>query len=140
MINAIPSLRQNMINAITCLRQKSQKTYPGWPHVPTKPLSLMREYPPPPPGVETSSTKNNYIFNTTQCNWPSDMQSAPLFSVPCQITSIATHFLQYIWPILLIFSHLYETVILLFPLSLAAHKTHIELTNKCYVAQIYGFH
>ena len=29
---------------IPCLRQKSQKTYPDWPHVP---LSLIREYSPP---------------------------------------------------------------------------------------------
>ena len=34
----ILSLRQKMINSIPCLRQKSRKTYPGWPHVPIKPL------------------------------------------------------------------------------------------------------
>ena len=27
-----------MINSIPCLRQKSRKTYPGWPHVTIKPL------------------------------------------------------------------------------------------------------
>ena len=36
---SIPWLRQKKINSITCLRQKSRKTYPGWPpHVPIKPL------------------------------------------------------------------------------------------------------
>ena len=35
---SIPWLRQKMINLIPCLRQKSRKTYPGWPHVPIKPL------------------------------------------------------------------------------------------------------
>ena len=34
-----------MINSITCLRQKSRKTYPGWPHVPIKPFKGV------PPGV-----------------------------------------------------------------------------------------
>ena len=34
----ISCLRQKMINSIPCLRQKSRKTYPGWPHVPIKPL------------------------------------------------------------------------------------------------------
>ena len=27
-----------MIKSIPCLRQKSRKTYPGWTHVPIKPL------------------------------------------------------------------------------------------------------
>ena len=27
-----------MIKSVPCLRQKSRKTYPGWPHVPIKPL------------------------------------------------------------------------------------------------------
>ena len=31
-------IRQKMIKSIPCLRQKSRKTYPGWPHVPIKPL------------------------------------------------------------------------------------------------------
>ena len=35
----IPCLRQKLINSIPCLRQKSRKTYPGWRHVPIKPLS-----------------------------------------------------------------------------------------------------
>ena len=35
---SIPWLRQKMINSIPCLRQKSRKTYPGWLHVPIKPL------------------------------------------------------------------------------------------------------
>ena len=35
---SIPWLRQKMIISIPCLRQKSRKTYPGWPHVPIKPL------------------------------------------------------------------------------------------------------
>ena len=35
---SIPCLRQKMINWIPCSRQKSRKTYPGWPHVPIKPL------------------------------------------------------------------------------------------------------
>ena len=35
---SIPWLRQKMINSTPCLRQKSWKTYPGWPHVPSKPL------------------------------------------------------------------------------------------------------
>ena len=35
---SIPWLRRKMINSIPCLRQKSRKTYPGWPHVPIKPL------------------------------------------------------------------------------------------------------
>ena len=29
---------KKMIKSIPCLRQKSRKTYPGWPHVPIKPL------------------------------------------------------------------------------------------------------
>ena len=39
---SIPWLRQKMINLIPCLRQKSPKTYPGWPPVPIKGV-------PPPP-------------------------------------------------------------------------------------------
>ena len=35
---SIPWLRQKMINSIPCLREKSRKTYPGWPHMPIKPL------------------------------------------------------------------------------------------------------
>ena len=35
---SIPWLRQKMIKSIPCLRQNSRKTYPGWPHVPIKPL------------------------------------------------------------------------------------------------------
>ena len=35
---SIPWLRQKMVNSIPCSRQKSRKTYPGWPHVPIKPL------------------------------------------------------------------------------------------------------
>ena len=31
-------LRQKLINSIPCLRQKSRKTYPDWPHVPIKPF------------------------------------------------------------------------------------------------------
>ena len=35
---SVPWLRQKKINSIPCLRQKFQKTYPGWPHVSIKPL------------------------------------------------------------------------------------------------------
>ena len=50
---SIPWLRQKMINSIPCLRQKSRKTYSGWPHVPIKPLSAPGPYKgvsPPRPG------------------------------------------------------------------------------------------
>ena len=30
-------LRQKLIKSIPCLRQKSRKTYPGWPYVPSPP-------------------------------------------------------------------------------------------------------
>ena len=39
-----------MINLIPCSRQKSRKTYPGWPHVPIKPLQGST-----PPGFELRS-------------------------------------------------------------------------------------
>ena len=32
-----------MVNSIPCLRQKSRKTYPGWPHVPIKPPGRTRQ-------------------------------------------------------------------------------------------------
>ena len=38
LINRYPDKDKKMINSIPCLRQKSRKTYPGWPHVPIKPL------------------------------------------------------------------------------------------------------
>ena len=149
MINAIPCLRQKMINAIPCLRQKSQKTYPGWPHVPTKPLWGST----PPPRVETASTKKNYIFNTTQCNWPSDMHSASILPSLVKLPALLPIFYSIFGPFYLFFlTSMKQSSCLIsvwsfkmmqdkvFPLSLAAHKTHIELTNKCYVAQIYGFH
>ena len=37
---SIPWLRQKMINSIPCLKQKSRKTYPGWPHVPIKKIYI----------------------------------------------------------------------------------------------------
>ena len=57
-----------MINSIPCLRQKSRKTYPGWPHVPIKPLqgstpravhTLYNPPPTPPPAqiVDFSSVR-----------------------------------------------------------------------------------
>ena len=33
-----PCLRQKSLIFLPCLRQKYRKTYPGWPHVPIKPL------------------------------------------------------------------------------------------------------
>ena len=45
-----------MINSIPCLRQKSRKTYPGWP---TSPLSPFKGVPPPP------GTKLNKLYDRT---------------------------------------------------------------------------
>ena len=37
-VRHLSCLRQKLINSIPCLRQKSQKTYPGWLHIPIKSL------------------------------------------------------------------------------------------------------
>ena len=153
MINTIPCLRQKMINAIPCLRQKSQKTYPGWPHVPTKPLSLMREYPPPPRGLKPPLQKIITFLIPHSVTGPLICSQPPFFLSLVKLPALLPIFYSIFGPFYLFFlTSMKQSSCLIsvwsfktmqnkvFPLSLAAHKTHIELTNKCYVAQIYGFH
>ena len=152
MINAIPCLRQKMINAIPCLRQKSPKTYPGWPHVPTKPL--WGSTPPPPPGLKPPLQKIITFLIPHSVTGPL-ICSQPPFCCPLSNYQHCYPFfiVYYFGPFYLFFlTSMKQSSCLIsvwsfkmmqnkvFPLSLAAHKTHIELTNKCYVAQIYGFH
>ena len=46
----IPCLGQKLIKSIPCIRQKSRKTYLGWPHIPMKPIEGST---PPPRGTDT---------------------------------------------------------------------------------------
>ena len=54
-----------MIKSIPCLRQKSRKTYPGWPHVPIKPL--VREYPGPPGHKHSYNSAYNSESDSVTC-------------------------------------------------------------------------
>ena len=61
---------------IPCLRRKSRKTYPGWPHVPIKHLSEGPGAPPPPPGIGRSHTSNIVPRRLVERVW------SPIFQSP----------------------------------------------------------
>ena len=58
----MPWLRQKMIKSIPCLRQKSRKLCPGWPHVPIKGSTP----PPPTPRSPANGTELEQAVRTHQ--------------------------------------------------------------------------